>query len=95
MTPPQTFMLPVRSRDDFWSVVKDCLREFHNRREDAAKELAERLRRRIENPPPGLSSDIFYHAEPFDVANDLAGGKPVELEQVRAQYKNILERHNW
>jgi hypothetical protein len=95
MTPSQTFMLPKRSRDAFWGVVKNCLREFHNQDEVAANDLAERLRRKIENPPRGLSSDIFYHAEPFDVANDLAGGNPVELAQVRAQYEKILERHDW
>lgn len=95
MTPPHAFMLPTRSRDDFWGVVKDCLREFHNRSDSAADQMVEQLRRKIEAPPRGLSSDIFYHTEPFDAANDLAGGQPVELERVRTQYARILERHQW
>jgi hypothetical protein len=92
MTPP--FALPPRSKDDFWDVVEDCLRGFHNLPSPRAKQLTNGLRGTIENPPPDISSDIFYHAEPFDVACDLAG-QPLDLEPHRQEYDLILERHKW
>jgi hypothetical protein len=67
---PQLFTFPPGSKDDFWDVVEDCLRNFHQRTEPDARQLTEGLRGIIENPPPDISSDIFYHTEPFDVACD-------------------------
>ena len=90
----QPFTLPPRSKDDFWDVVEDCLHRFHQLTEPVAKQLAEGLRGRIENPPPGISSDIFYHAEPFDVACDLTN-RELDLEPNRHEYDLILERHKW
>jgi hypothetical protein len=90
----QPFTLSPRSKDDFWDVVEDCLRNFHQLTKPDAEQRARGLRRRIENPPPDISSDIFYHAEPFDVACDLAD-RELDLERNQAEYNSILERHKW
>lgn len=92
---PQPFTLSRRSKDDFWQVVEDCLRKFHQRTEPNARQLTEGLRGRIENAPPEiLMPDIIYHAAPFDVACDLADSQ-LELESYQSEYNLILEQHKW
>jgi hypothetical protein len=65
---------PVRSTtsDPYWLVVEECLRRFHSRSATEAKQLVSRLRRQVEQSTPTASRDLFYHAEPFDIACDLA-----------------------
>jgi hypothetical protein len=58
-----------------------------------ARQRSEDLRRRIDSPPPGVMSEVFYHAEPFDVANDLAG-KQLNLREFRDKYEWIVNRHD-
>jgi len=90
----QSFTFPPGSKDDYWDVVEDCLHNLHRLSRPDAKQRTDVLRGIIENPPPDISSDIFYHAEPFDVACDLAGEK-LEIDDNRDEYYLILERHNW
>ncbi len=90
----QSFTFPPGSKDDYWDVVEDCLHNPHRLSRPHAKQLTEGFRGIIENPPPDISSDIFYHAEPFDVACDLAG-QELELERNRDEYDLILEQHKW
>ena len=52
------------------------------------------MRRRIEQAPPGRSGDLVYHAEPFDVANDIMQ-KDLDVSNYQAKYDGILARHNW
>ncbi len=97
MNNPQTGELlslsPVM-KDAFWEVVEDCLTDIHGLSRSEARRRSHVLRAEIESPPPGLSSDIFYHAEPFDVACDLAGNR-LDIWQYRGQYDLILNRHHW
>jgi hypothetical protein len=86
-------MIQKKTKDSFWEVVEDCLIEFHDFSKRNAQERSAKLREKIEHPPKGMSSDIFYHAEPFDVACDLAE-KPLELSSYWAQYEELLNRHN-
>jgi hypothetical protein len=87
-------MIDPPAKDAFWDVVEECLIEIHGLSQSEAHRRSADLRTRIESPPSGMSSDIFYHAEPFDVACDIVG-KPLDLSQYRPQYEPILSRNNW
>jgi hypothetical protein len=89
-------MIEAKAAEAFWQVVIACLARFHGFSESEAEEATLSLRKRIESPPDSLSSDIFYHAEPFDVACDVAK-KPLRLENpdYRHQYDVILNEHRW
>jgi hypothetical protein len=87
-------MIDSKAKDAFWDVVEDCLVEIHGLSKPAAHQRSVDLRARIESPPTGMSSEIFYHAEPFDVACDIAG-RQLDLSHYRFQYDYILNRHNW
>jgi hypothetical protein len=79
----------------FWEVVNECLLKFHKLNANEAGERIEKLRKTIKEPPGGADEDLFYHAEPFDVACDLAG-KPLTLTKARRkEYDCILECRNW
>ncbi len=87
-------MIDPKAKDAFWEVVEDCLVEIHGLSKPDAHKRSMDLRTRIESPPTGMSSDIFYHDEPFDVACDIVG-RQLDLSQYRPQYDPILNRHNW
>lgn len=80
------------AKDQFWNVVRACLIDFHDFAETDADLRCSELRRKIEAPPPGLSNDIFYHAEPFDVACDLADQK-LDLSKYYPRYERLLTQH--
>ena len=87
-------MIDTKAKDVFWEVVEECLIVIHGFSKPEAYRRSLDLRTRIEAAPAGMSSDVFYHAEPFDVACDIAG-KQLDLAQYRGQYEPILQRHNW
>ncbi|MBM4047400.1 MAG: hypothetical protein FJ279_20025 [Planctomycetes bacterium] len=87
-------MIDSISRDRFWMVVEDCLVTFHALSRDEARKRTQELRVRIERDPTGMPSEMVYHAEPFDVACDIAE-KPQELPENRQEYDAILSRHSW
>jgi hypothetical protein len=87
-------MIDPKAKNTFWDVVEECLIEIHGLPRPDAHQRSMDLRSRIESPPSGMSSDIFYHAEPFDVACDIVG-KPLDLAEYRRQYNPILSHHNW
>lgn len=87
-------MIGSKAKDAFWDVVENCLVEFHGLSKRDAHLKRVDLRTHIESPPTEMSSEIFYHAEPFDVACDIAES-PLDLSQYRSRYDQILNRHNW
>lgn len=87
-------MIDIQAKNAFWSVVEDCLVEIHKLSRMDAQTRVNDLRCQVDSPPAGLSSDVIYHEEPFDVACDLAG-KRLSLTPHRGQYDGILQRHNW
>lgn len=58
-------------QDHFWSVVRRCIRRFHARCASRTLAAATRLRKKV-NGMPVEQIELFYHAEPFDVACNLA-----------------------
>ncbi len=81
-----------RMKKAYWNVVQDCLVEILGFSAREAKSMGNDLRRKIDKPPAGISGDIFYHNEPFDVACDLAK-KKIECFNCQQKYDSILERH--
>lgn len=89
-------MIDSKAAEAFWQVVKACLAQFHGFSESEAEEASMSFCKRIGSPPAGLSSDIFYHAEPFDVACDVARKTlPLDYSDYRQQYDLILNKHRW
>jgi hypothetical protein len=80
------------AQDRFWTVVRTCLIDFHGLSATDAELRSAELRHKIESPPTGLSSDIFYHAEPFDVACDLSDHQ-LDLARYSSRYKRILAQN--
>ncbi len=87
-------MIDLQATDEFWSVVEECLLEFHQATSVEAVEKSRELRRTLKNAPPGIIAEFIYHDEPFDVACELSG-RQLDLGQHQAQYDLILSRHNW
>ena len=87
-------MIDRRAKDSFWAVVSDCLVEVDGLPRAKAETRSNELRKRVERPSRDDSADIFYHAEPFDVAQDIAGEER-DHSKYRTQYEEILARHNW
>lgn len=87
-------MINPQAKDAFWHVVEECLTAMHGLSQQDAHGKSLALRARIDEPPSGMSSDIFYHAEPFDVACDLVG-RQLDLSEYRPHYEPILSRNNW
>jgi hypothetical protein len=87
-------MIDKKAKDTFWGVVEDCLVEFHKLSKHDARQESLYLRTQIKSPPPGLSSEIFYHNDPFYVACDMMGNQ-FDLSQYYPKYDTILNQHNW
>src|SRR5437870_2377606 len=84
----------------FWAVVKDCLEEIYGFSRTRASARSTRLRTTIEQAslrpssngqaPPRSLRNLFYHAEPIDVAGDLAGRGQTLSEGDWRKYDIIL-----
>jgi len=81
--------MPNDAQVEFWSVVRRCIREFHARRSTSALSKATRLRKKIEGLP-FEEKELFFHAEPFDVACRLAGHS-LRVEDYLARYLEIRD----
>jgi hypothetical protein len=86
----ETPLYDTRYRDWFWAVVVACLREFHGRTLAESTRMAMALRKEIDeaNYDP---SDIFYHAEPFNIAMDMADRRLKESVEVLKKYVQMRD----
>ncbi len=78
-------------RDEYWLRVKDTLRKVFGKGGRCAEEARKKLEKLEQQ-----SQTIFYHAEPLEVAADLAGRRqePITAEE-RARYqKEVLGGHD-
>jgi hypothetical protein len=82
------------NRNEFWSIVNDCLVEFHKLTRHDARYRTRRLRDRIESAPRSTPTVSFYHSEPFDIACDLAE-RQLDFIRFRKQYECLLKQHGW
>ena len=79
-------------RDAFWRVVRECLTRFHHLTEVDARDRVSLFRQHLDDAPADVPTDMVYHAEPFDVACNLAGN---ELDRIAfaKEYEELLDRH--
>jgi hypothetical protein len=87
-------MIDRESKQSFWKVVEECLVQIHRLEPMEARARSTDLRKRIEHPPRGLDGDDIYHAEPFDVACDIAGNA-FDIATYRKKYDSIARKYNW
>jgi hypothetical protein len=82
-------VIPKDEQDHFWSVVRQCIRRFHARCTSSALSAATRLRKKV-NGMPVEQRELFYHAEPFDVACNLAEN-PLDVKDHLEEYLTIRD----
>ena len=82
-------VIPKDEQDRFWGVVRQCVRRFHPRCASSTLAEATRLRRKV-NRMPVEQRELFYHAEPFDVACNLADN-PLDVKDHLAEYLEIRD----
>jgi hypothetical protein len=87
-------MISRHAKDSFWEAIQDCLVEIYGLPRSKAVAKSSAFRKRVETASPQRHADIFYHAEPIDVAKDIAGEER-DLTKYRQQYDEILARHKW
>ena len=82
-------VIPKDEQDHFWCVVRECIRRFHGRRASSTLAAATRLRKKV-NAMPVEQMELFYHAEPFDVACNLADA-PLDVKEHLHEYLKIRD----
>lgn len=88
-------MLKVTEKNLYWAVVNDCLQEIFGLAASEAEARSQKLRCELEKARPKSSTDLFYHAEPMDVAADLAGIAKKLTSTDWKTYDAILGRRKW
>jgi hypothetical protein len=84
-----SIVIPKDEQNHFWSVVRECLRRFHSRCATTTLPAATRLRRKVSTMPIE-QIELFYHAEPFDVACNLAGN-PLDVRDHLDEYRKMRD----
>jgi hypothetical protein len=82
-------MIPPHTSDGYWQAVHVCLTRIHRLRPAPARDRITALRTRLDRAPAEIDRDLFYHAEPFDVAQSLSD-QPVDRQEVDALYREIM-----
>jgi hypothetical protein len=85
-------VVPDDTKDEFWAVVEECLREFHGMQREALRRKAGKLRNAIERMSTA-EVEFFYHSEPFEVACDIADN-PLNIATHLDRYLHLRdEKH--
>jgi len=84
-------MVTQANKETYWTIVRDCLVRFHGFSNTDASQQVASLRPRIEAT---LSSDIYYHNEPFVVACNIAG-KDLDINDFDAVYEEMLDKYSY
>ena len=88
-------MNKIAEKDLYWDVVTACLQEIFGIQPGEAAARSLRLRKSIEGSSSKNRPGLFYHAEPLDVAADLAcTGKELKKADLK-KYAGILAKHPW
>jgi hypothetical protein len=82
-------VIPKDEQDNFWNVVRQCIRRFHACCASSTLAAATRLRKKV-NGMPVEQLELFYHAEPFDVACNLAAN-PLDVKDYLDEYLAIRD----
>jgi hypothetical protein len=82
-------VIPKAEQDHFWSVVRQCIRRFHAGCASSTLPRATRLRKKV-SLMAVEQMELFYHAEPFEVACDLAD-HPLDVKDHLDEYLRIRD----
>jgi hypothetical protein len=82
-------VIPKDEQDHFWSVVRQCIQRFHACCARSTLAAATRLRKKV-NGMEVEKMELFYHAEPFDVACNLAN-KALDVKNYLDEYLEIRD----
>jgi hypothetical protein len=83
---------PLRAPEDFWLVMERCLVEFHGWDAARAHARVSEYRALLAAVLRDDEDDLILHAEPFEIAGDMAGRylDPFEPEH-RRRYHAIIQ----
>lgn len=84
------YLLDSQNKENYWNTVTSCLVLLFEIEKEQAVELTLNLMMRIEKPDHGNPNELFYHAEPFDVAKDLAQKPNVRFQDYQEGYEEIV-----
>ena len=85
-------MVQIAAASHFWAAVQDCLVTFHQFEPREAAEKVTSLWRRLPSAANGSDfSEMIYHAEPWQIACNLAGNDLPVAEHQEA-YQAVLQR---
>ena len=87
---------PLRAGDGFWQAIERCLVVFHGWDATRAHERVERFIADLAPVRSHGEDDLILHAEPFELAGDLAGTYLSPFEH-RQRYNEIVDayRQTW
>lgn len=80
----ESIVIPKDEQAYFWDVVKQCIETFHTQQNTNIDELRAKV-----DCMPLEQMEMFYHAEPFDVACNLANNI-IDIKEYSNEYLNIL-----
>lgn len=83
-------VIPADEQAHYWSVVQTCLTEFHRLDPTTAASRIHTMREDVESMPR-RQAELFFHAEPFDVACRIAE-REIDLTPFLARYLEIRDR---
>jgi hypothetical protein len=78
--------LPRPYVDAYWELVRRCLTDFFSQPTDEA----DALQQQIENLPYARQ-DVFYHGDPLDIAEGLAGKQATKSQH--AQFQQMVRAY--
>ena len=88
-------MVASRSVRHFWSAVEDCLVTFHRLEPSKAAVAVTSLLHRLPtslNDGDTAFADMIYHAEPWQIACNLAGND-IAIAAHQSAYQALLRRN--
>ena len=78
--------------DEYWNIVRKTLEDVFRRKPTDIDALVDKFQRLLGKHGPEEQL-LFYHAEPLDVAADLAGRRPSDVE-IKA-YRQLADQVGW
>ena len=82
-------IVPDDAQQEYWAVVEHCIREFHPKcSASALNKLAELQKKLMKGSLEEF--ELFFHAEPFDIACDLASHQ-LHVENHMKRYLEIRD----
>jgi hypothetical protein len=92
---PRGYRLPQAAQDQYWEIVKQTLEKVFGIDPAEALRRVNELRQKISDLKKPETETVFYHAEPFDVAEDLAslqsGQLPTQRQITTTQRNDYLD----